>query len=266
MNCSNVSGYIVDWLKQKIHESNQKGFVIGVSGGIDSAVVSTLCALTDLPAYVINMPIHQAGDQFRRANEHISFLTAKFKTASAYTIDLTNCFNVLAESLVPEARGELALVNTRSRLRMVTLYAFANSNQCLVAGTGNKIEDYGIGFFTKYGDGGVDISPIGDLLKSEVYEMGTFLGVPESILKAAPTDGLWETDRPDEAQIGASYDELEWAMNYCSVHGITNAAGINYPTKVSLRQSEVLKNYITRHIMNRHKMEMPSICTLSGIK
>ncbi|MCX6155640.1 MAG: NAD(+) synthase, partial [Candidatus Kapabacteria bacterium] len=206
---------ITNWLLQKLDDSRQSGFVVGVSGGIDSATVSTCCAKTGKKLIALNMPIHQPSSQLSRAEEQCNWLKLNFTNVETFLIDLTEIYETIIRTLPLEAKNEIALVNLRSRLRMMTLYSFANSNNFLVAGTGNKVEDYGIGFFTKYGDGGVDISPIGDLTKTEVYQLAAYLDVPESIQKAAPTDGLWEIDRTDEEQIGATYPELEWAMDFC---------------------------------------------------
>ncbi len=264
MDCKKINNHIIKWLIEQLKNSNQKGFVIGVSGGIDSAVVSTLCATTNYPVIVLNMPIYQVKEQFDRANEHIKYLKHKYKNVTDYTVDLTKPFKSLNNVLPNEAKSDLASVNTRSRLRMSTLYSFANSNNYLVCGTGNKIEDFGIGFFTKYGDGGVDISPIADLLKSEVYKLGKYLGISKTILEAAPTDGLWEKDKTDEEQIGASYDELEWAMDYCD----TNGDNIEFDniTEITNRQKDVLKIYIHRNKASKHKMQMPPVCDCSNIK
>ncbi|HBS85808.1 MAG: NAD(+) synthase [Bacteroidetes bacterium GWF2_38_335] len=261
MDYKKASEHIINWLKGQLETSGQKGFVVGVSGGIDSAVVSSLCARTGFPVIVLNMPIYQVKEQFSRAEEHIANLLKSFNNVRTFTVDLTNTFQMLCDSMPDEAKGELALVNTRSRLRMTTLYSFANTNNYLVCGTGNKIEDFGIGFFTKYGDGGVDISPIADLLKSQVYGLGRILGVPESILKAPPTDGLWEIDRTDEDQIGASYDELEWAMAFL---GDQNLKKVQIETlkEITDRQKTVLKIYISRNLGSQHKMKMPAVCVL----
>jgi NAD+ synthase len=231
---------IVKWLSNYLEESKMNCFVIGISGGIDSALTSTLCALTNKPTIVISMPIHQAPDQLERAHEHIKWLKSNYPNVKSLEIDLTNTFD-LFKSLFNED-NKLALANSRSRLRMTTLYHIASMDRGLVVGTGNKIEDFGVGFFTKYGDGGVDISPIADLTKTEVREMAKELGVIESILIAKPTDGLWDEDRTDEEQLGATYEELEWAMNY-------NMSDILTP-----RQSEVLEIYKKFNTQNKHKM------------
>ena len=210
-----ITELIVNWLKTYAETAQVKGFVVGISGGIDSALTSTLCAMTGLPTLCVEMPIHQAASQVSRAQEHISYLKAKFNTVSSAVADLTPTFDLMVESFPKgedEARLNLTLANTRARVRMTTLYYFAGIHQALVAGTGNKVEDFGVGFYTKYGDGGVDVSPIADLMKSEVRELAKYLGVPSSIIVAKPTDGLFGDDRTDEDQLGASYDELEMAM------------------------------------------------------
>jgi NAD+ synthase len=189
-----------------------KSFVVGVSGGIDSAVVSTLCAETGLPVYVVGMPIHQDEGQRTLSINHLLWLTENYKNVSMVQFDLTDVFEQFKKSLSGYAQDPLALANTRSRLRMVTLYQIAGENSGLVVGTGNKVEDYGVGFYTKYGDGGVDIAPIADLYKTEVWELGKHLGVSQDIIEAKPTDGLWDDKRTDEDQLGASYEDLELAM------------------------------------------------------
>ncbi|MDH3322481.1 MAG: NAD(+) synthase, partial [Flavobacteriaceae bacterium] len=215
MNAEKVTNHIVQWLKDYATKAHVKGFVVGISGGIDSAVTSTLCAKTGLETLCVEMPIHQAQNQVSRGKEHIAQLKNNYSNVSTITADLTTTFDTF-KNTVPKtddkAKVDLALANTRARLRMTTLYYFAGIKGLLVAGTGNKVEDFGVGFYTKYGDGGVDISPIADLLKSEVYTLAKHLGVTTSIQNAAPTDGLFGDSRTDEDQLGASYDELEWAM------------------------------------------------------
>jgi NAD+ synthase len=289
LNYEEVTEEIVNFLKDYVKNSGTKGFVIGVSGGIDSAVVSTLCARTGLPTLMLEMPIHQAQDQVTRARKHIDLITAKHKNTDSVVIDLTETFEAFKKSgvniagITPE-QHEFSLSNSRSRLRMITLYQFAGQLGYIVAGTGNKVEDYGIGFFTKFGDGGVDISPIGDLVKSEVYELGRYLGVNEDILNAAPTDGLHNDGRTDEDQIGATYAELEWAMsvvdytvnNFLNMYPISNDIKINFISDFNgflgyaqtcfnhfftMREKEVLQIYCQRHIANSHKMEMPPVIT-----
>jgi NAD+ synthase len=177
MKNKEVIQHISGWLKSYCESSGMKGFVIGVSGGIDSALTSTLCALTGKPVIVINMPIHQMKSQFILAVKHISWLKKKFSNVSTYEVNLSDTFMQLQQALPKEVQDDHSMANTRSRLRMVTLYAVSAHHKMLVAGTGNKVEDFGVGFFTKYGDGGVDLSPIADLMKSEVYELAAELGV-----------------------------------------------------------------------------------------
>ena len=214
-NSEKVANQIVNWLKDYAVNAKVNGFVIGISGGVDSAVTSTLCAMTGLKVLCVEMPIHQAESHVSRAREHIEQLKKRFKNVSSTEIDLTPIFDkfkTIVPNDEPEYQVNLALANTRARFRMTTLYYLGGINGLLVAGTGNKVEDFGVGFYTKYGDGGVDLSPIADLMKSEVFMLGKFLEIPKSIQKAQPTDGLFGDDRTDEQQLGASYDELEWAM------------------------------------------------------
>ena len=250
--------HIVSWLKDYCENSKMKGFVIGVSGGIDSAVTSTLCALTDLPVLCLNMPIHQQSDQYQRSTEHIEWLKANHRNVEGLTVDLSSVFDVFSASVGDRKRSDeqrlLALANTRSRLRMTTLYQFAQENSFLVVGTGNKVEDFGIGFFTKYGDGGVDLSPIADLMKSEVYDLGQFLMVSSNIINARPTDGLWDDDRSDEDQIGATYDQMEWAMEYLD----NNSSESDY-TKT---QSNVLQIFKSFNKKNSHKIIPIPVCQI----
>jgi len=208
---------IVRWLKDYywMHSGNIKAFVVGVSGGIDSAVVSTLCARTGLPTYVLTMPLHSKDDNTELSELHAYGLVEKYPNVTLVNVDLTETYDKFMFWVDDTFTGnQLANANTKSRLRMVTLYQIAGSVGGIVVGTGNKVEDYGIGFFTKYGDGGVDIAPIADLYKTEVWELGEYLEVDERICDAIPTDGLWDDDRKDEDQIGASYEELEEAMEY----------------------------------------------------
>jgi NAD+ synthase len=253
----NISEQIQFWLKEYVTDSKQKGFVIGVSGGIDSAVVSTLCAETGLPTIVVSLPIKEKVGH-NLSLEHIKNLCDKYSNVKSVEVDLTNTFESFYDSVTHDSDVDnLSMANVRSRLRMITLYHVAQSNGMLVVGTGNKVEDFGIGFYTKYGDGGVDISPIADLMKSEVYELGRYLGVTENILKARPTDGLWTDGRTDEDQIGATYDELEWAMRYLET-GI-----LDYATCPDIdRQREVLKIYTSRHNANKHKMNPIPVCKI----
>ncbi|REH56806.1 NAD+ synthase [Tenacibaculum gallaicum] len=257
MNTPKVTEYIVNWLKDYATNAKVNGFVVGISGGIDSAVTSTLCAKTGLPTLCVELPIHQAKSQVSRANEHIKLLKERFSNVSEAEVDLTSTFEdfkTIVPQVKPSAKVDLALANTRARLRMTTLYYFAGLHGLLVAGTGNKVEDFGVGFYTKYGDGGVDLSPIADLVKSEVYELATHLDVPTSIQKAQPTDGLFGDSRTDEDQIGASYDELEWAMQMQdSGKTVDDFSG---------RELEVYKIYARLNRVNQHKMIPIPICEI----
>ena len=208
---------IVKWLADYywMHSGNIKGFVVGVSGGIDSAVVSTLCAETGLPTYAVTMPLHSKDENTELSEVHAYGLVEKYPNVTMVNVDLTRTYDTMMTWVDDTFTGnELANANTKSRLRMTTLYQIAGAKGCIVVGTGNKVEDYGIGFYTKYGDGGVDIAPIADLYKTEVWELGEFLGIDERICDAQPTDGLWDDGRKDEDQIGASYEQLEEAMEY----------------------------------------------------
>ena len=203
------------WLKDYYYMYGIKAFVVGVSGGIDSAVVSTLCAKTELPTYVLTMPLHSKEENTELSELHAYGLVEKYSNVTLVNVDLSETYDKFMFWVDDTFTGnELANANTKSRLRMVSLYQIAGSVGGIVVGTGNKVEDYGVGFYTKYGDGGVDIAPIADLYKTEVWELGKHLGVDERIIDAVPTDGLWEDGRKDEDQLGASYEELEEAMEY----------------------------------------------------
>ncbi|MBF0378877.1 MAG: NAD(+) synthase [Desulfamplus sp.] len=280
-----IVNHISSWLKDYCLKSGLNGFVVGVSGGIDSAVTSTLCGNTGLKVIALNMPIYQSPSQLNLANSHINWLENHFKNVKGVTVDLTPSFKEIQESLPKEIQDGLTMANTRSRLRMLTLYAFASHHKLLVAGTGNKVEDFGVGFYTKYGDGGVDISPIADLFKTEVFAIGRYLGINEDIINAPPTDGLWEDGRTDESQIGATYPELEWAMRYEENKSYVNCSEYNVKIKtytqsieqdrfkilsdeesdenlLSSRQKEVLSIYRRFNNMNRHKMEPIPVCKI----
>ena len=205
-----IKNWINDYCENK--SFSPKSLVIGISGGIDSTVVSTLCALTGRKTIVLSMPIKQIKTQHDLSIKHGKWLTSKFKNVEFRTIELEKIFNSFKETL-KSFDNEHGLANSRARLRMSTLYQVAASSSGLVVGTGNKVEDFGVGFYTKYGDGGVDISPIADCNKSQVWDLGKHLGVLKEIIDAEPTDGLWNDGRNDEDQLGMTYEELEKAMN-----------------------------------------------------
>ena len=252
MKTRDVINHIVNWLDNYCEAARMHGFVIGVSGGIDSAVTSTLCALTKRQVMCLNMPIHQSQNELSRSLGHIDWLKNQFSNVQTQDVLLSKSFDTLSEALPDSVqKNDLALANTRSRLRMLTLYAIGQDQSLLVAGTGNKVEDFGIGFYTKYGDGGVDISPIADLMKSEVYSLGQTLGINEDILIAPPTDGLWSDGRTDEDAIGATYDELEWAMMFSGPE-----------SELTTRQMEILDIYRRYHSANKHKMEPIPVCSI----
>ncbi|NMH27514.1 NAD(+) synthase [Flavobacterium silvaticum] len=252
-----TAAYISEWLKDYANNAKVSGFVVGVSGGIDSAVTSTLCALTGMKTICFELPIHQPSNHVSRAREHIDQLSKRFPNVSRGITDLTETFETIKAAFPndgDEATLHLALANTRARLRMTTLYFHAGVNHCIVAGTGNKVEDFGVGFYTKYGDGGVDVSPIADLMKSDVYALGQYLGVPDSILNAVPSDGLFHDDRTDEDQLGASYDELEWAMEQLEA-GKT-------PDDFEGRQKEAFTIFTRLNRANKHKMDPIPVCMI----
>lgn len=257
MQTEKVIEHIVNWLRDYAVNANIKGFVIGVSGGIDSAVTSTLCAKTGLELLCVEMPIHQGESQMTRADGHINWLMDNYANVKRQPVNLTPVFDSLVAALpkvTDEEKRFMSLANTRARLRMTTLYYFAALNGYLVAGTGNKVEDFGIGFYTKYGDGGVDLSPIADLVKTEVYALGSVLGVNQDIMEAPPTDGLWGDHRTDEDQIGASYPELEWAMRMDD-----DGKTID---DFSDRKKEVFAIYKKFNSANKHKMIPIPICEI----
>ena len=244
INWSELADEITAWISDYAESNGITTLVIGVSGGIDSAVTSTLSAKTGLPTIVLNMPIHQNPNQYELSNTHISWLESNFDNVEGRLVDLTGTYDKFNQEMKEHELSSLALANSRARLRMTTLYAIAGSTGGIVVGTGNKVEDFGVGFFTKYGDGGVDISPIADLMKSEVYEVAKALDIIEDIQQAAPTDGLWDDGRTDEEQIGATYAELEWAMRYEE----------NPSEDLTEEQRQVLEIYRGFNKANSHKM------------
>ena len=253
MQVERIASHIKSWLVDYLNKSNLNGFVVGVSGGVDSALTASLAASTGFPTLLLNMPIFQADSHIKRSDKQIAQLKNEFNNVSGAKIDLSDPFRAFKNQLPSSVQDELSMANAKARIRMTTLYAFASSHNYLVAGTGNKVEDFGVGFYTKYGDGGVDISPIADLLKSEVFQLAKHLNVIQEILEAKPTDGLWGDDRSDEDQIGASYDELEWAMQHIS----------SPQTHLfSERQKEVLKIYSQLNKANKHKMLPIPVCEI----
>ena len=214
MDTSEKVKYISNWIKSYVDKmpSKAQSLVIGISGGIDSSVSSTLSALTGLKTIVLSMPIKQKDHQHDLSLKHQEWLVKNFKNVEAHTISLDKLFESFSATL-NKFDNEHGYANSRARLRMTTLYQVAAANKGIVVGTGNKVEDFGVGFYTKYGDGGVDISPIADCNKTEVWELGKELGILKEIIDAAPTDGLWDDGRTDEGQLGLKYHELEEAMN-----------------------------------------------------
>ena len=214
MNSDKKNTYISNWIKDYAISLpfNPPSLIIGVSGGIDSAVTSTLCAKTGLKTIAVSMPIKQNQSQHDLSLRHLKWLEDSFDNVEIMTIELDEVFKSF-ELTMTNFNNKLAFANSRSRLRMVTLYQIAQSNKGIVVGTGNKVEDFGVGFYTKYGDGGVDISPIADCTKTDVWNMGKSLGIMNEIIEAAPTDGLWDDSRNDESQLGLTYEQIEEAMN-----------------------------------------------------
>jgi len=256
MDSKKVINHITKWLDDYSKNSNTNGYVLGISGGIDSAVTSTLAARTGRPLLCVEMPIHQAENQVSRASDHIEWLMKKFPNVIRKKVPLTEAFETMKKAFgeTNSKNHALALANTRARLRMTTLYYEAGLSGGLVVGTGNKVEDFGVGFFTKYGDGGVDLSPIADLMKSDVYALAKEFNIIDSIQNAAPTDGLFGDNRTDEDQIGASYPELEEMMSYL--------ANGNKGEELSGRKLEVYKIYSRLNRANQHKMIPIPVCKI----
>ena len=243
MDVSQKASFISNWIKDYVNSmpKKAKSLVIGVSGGIDSSVSSTLSAMTGLRTIVLSMPIKQKAEQHDLSQKHKEWLKNKFSNVEGYTLELDDVFKSF-ENKLAKFENEHGMANSRARLRMTTLYQVAAANSGIVVGTGNKVEDFGVGFYTKYGDGGVDISPIADCNKTEVWELGKELGILDEIINAAPTDGLWDDGRTDEGQLGLSYQELEEAME-------------NPNSKNRNKYTEIRK-------MNLHKMEAIPVCKI----
>ena len=235
--------FIKDWILNYINSMPKKAnsLVIGISGGIDSSVTSTLCAMTSIKTIILTMPINQISSQHNLSLKHEKWLKNKFKNVESHTIELNEVFKSFQSKLLSFG-SKHGLANSRARIRMTTLYQVASANNGIVVGTGNKVEDFGVGFYTKYGDGGVDISPIADCTKTEVWELGKELGILEEIIEAQPTDGLWDDGRTDVGQLGLTYQELEDAMNN--------------PT--STHRSK----YLEKRKLNLHKMEPIPVCKI----
>ena len=256
MESQKVITHIVNWLKEYAVKAKVNGYIVGISGGIDSALTSTLCAKTGLKVICVEMGIHQNENEVNRGLEHIEWLEKKYPNVSHQRINLTNTFETLKKDFTSKTQEHgLSMANTRARLRMTTLYAVGQANGLLVAGTGNKVEDFGVGFYTKYGDGGVDVSPIADLFKTQVFKLTKSLGIIDVIQNAQPTDGLWEDERTDEGQLGASYPELEWAMIF--LENETSSTD-----DLSERQLEVIKIYKKFNSANKHKMVEIPVCKI----
>ena len=243
MKSSEKVNFISDWIKDYVNNmpSKAQSLVIGISGGIDSAVSSTLSAMTGIKTIVLSMPIKQKSHQHDLSIKHQDWLIKNFKNVEAHTIDLNKLFSTFSSSL-SNFDNEHGMANSRARLRMTTLYQVAAANKGIVVGTGNKVEDFGVGFYTKYGDGGVDISPIADCNKTEVWEIGKELGILKEIIDAAPTDGLWDDGRTDEGQLGLKYHELEEAMDN--------------PNSLNRAKFETIRK------QNLHKMEPIPVCKI----
>ena len=249
--------FIKNWIKNYCNSMEKKpdSLVVGVSGGIDSAVVSTISAMTGMKVKALSMPIRQLKFQDDLSRAHLKWLKNKFPNVDEVIINLDEVFNSFEKTL-EQFNNELAFANSRSRLRMATLYQVAGANNGIVVGTGNKIEDFGVGFFTKYGDGGVDLSPIADLTKSEVYQIGKELNIINEILVAPPTDGLFGDERTDEDQIGATYPELEWAMQLTEINNFIDKKNF------SKREAEVFEIYSRLNRINQHKMIPIPVCVI----
>jgi len=245
---------ISSWLKEYAQKNNINALVVGISGGIDSAVTSTLCAMTTLPVVAVNLPLHSKESNTSLSNLQLEWLSDRFDNVTADILCMDAAYDAFKHTL-KNYDSNLGYANNKSRLRMVALYQIAAHVGGMVVGTGNKVEDFGVGFFTKYGDGGVDISPIADLTKTQVRELARELGIHQAILDAPPTDGLWEDSRTDEDQIGASYEELEWAMDYVENNRLNS---------LTSRQEEVIMVYKKFNRLNAHKMKSIPVFKFGG--
>ena len=243
MEASKKIVFIKDWILNYVNSMPKKAesLVIGISGGVDSSVTSTLCAMTGLKTIVLTMPINQISSQHDLSLKHKDWLKEKFENVESHIIKLDEVFNSFKSSL-SNFDNEHGMANSRARIRMTTLYQVAAANKGIVVGTGNKVEDFGVGFYTKYGDGGVDISPIADCTKSEVWELGKELNILKEIIETPPTDGLWDDGRTDEGQLGLSYKELEEAMEN--------------------ENSKNREKYLKIRKVNLHKMETIPVCKI----
>ena len=250
MELEKLKNFIIQWISDYASKNYIEHLIVGVSGGIDSALTSTLCAMTNIATTVVSLPINQSKNELENASKHMNWLSQNYKNITTTTIELSEIFKKYQTTIPKNYHSDLGFANTRSRIRMMILYQIASTHNGIVVGTGNKIEDFGIGFFTKYGDGGVDINPIADLTKSEVRKLSKFCGIIPDIITSKPTDGLWEDGRTDEDQIGATYKELEWAMSF------------HNNTSTTSREKKVLKIYKTLNEKNQHKMVPIPICKI----
>ena len=253
MKVKKVLNLITKWLTDYSVSNGNKNFIVGISGGIDSALTSTLCAISGSKTFLVSMPIHQKKAELENANKHMNWLSTNYSNIEIIEIELTDLLEEYIRVIPERFQCELGFANSRARLRMTTLYQIASKENGIVVGTGNKIEDFGIGFFTKYGDGGVDISPIADLTKSEVRELAKFCEIDNAIIQAAPTDGLWDDGRTDETQIGATYQELEWAMDRRTSKNLTP------------KEQNIIDIYNKLNNQNKHKMTPIPICQIPKI-
>ena len=264
MNPKQQIKHIVKWIKTYARSAKIDTLVVGISGGIDSSVVSTLCAETGLRTIVVQMPIRQNKKLDNRSSMQASWLLERYENVTHMSMDLTPVFTAFEKKLEPVCRDSdpitLAFANSRARLRMMTLYQIAQSHGGIVVGTGNRVEDFGVGFFTKYGDGGVDISPIGDCMKTAVWDMGREFGLPQEIIDAEPTDGLWDDGRTDEGQLGMTYPELERAMANDRLD--RECVYDTLPIQMSKEERAQLKTYRAIRSRNLHKMEPIPVCQL----